>query len=84
MHSPHESHWKETNRILHYVSGTKYLGLFYFATNFRDLEAYTNVEREGSIEDRKITSCYDFLFGYNMISWSSKKQPMVFLSITKP
>ena len=29
MQEPHELHWKETKRILHYVQGTIYYGIHY-------------------------------------------------------
>jgi hypothetical protein len=44
MHQPHESHWWETKIILRYVSGTKFFGLFYNATNDSNVVAYTNAD----------------------------------------
>ena len=31
MHEPHELHWKEINRVLHYVQGTRDYGIHYAA-----------------------------------------------------
>jgi hypothetical protein len=44
------------------------------------LKGYTDNDYAGSIDDRKNTSGYDFLFGKNLISWASKKQPIVSIS----
>ena len=80
MHQPHESHWQATKRILRYVSGTKFYGLFYTSANDSNAVAYTDADWEGSLDDQKSTSGYAFLFGGNLVSWSSKKQPTVALS----
>ena len=80
MHQPHESHWRIAKRILRYVSGTKFYGLFYDAYNDSNLVAYIDADWEGSLDDQKSTSGYIFLFGGKPISWSSKKQPTVALS----
>lgn len=83
MNQPHESHLKEAKRILRYVSGTIFFGLFYNATNNFNVVAYTDADWVGSLDDRKNTSGYAFLFGENLVSWSNKKQPTVSLSMTK-
>jgi hypothetical protein len=70
-------------RILRYVSGTKFFGLFYNATNDSNVVAYTDADWAGCLDDRKSTSGYAFLFGGNLVSWSSKKQPIVSLSTTE-
>jgi hypothetical protein len=44
------------------------------------LTCYTDSDYAGSIDDRKNTSGYAFLFGNNLISWASKKQPIVYIS----
>jgi hypothetical protein len=80
MHQPHESHWRAAKRILRYVSGTKFYGLFYTSANDSNVVAYTDADWAGSLDDRKSTSGYAFLFGGNLVSWSSKKQPTVALS----
>jgi hypothetical protein len=47
------------------------------------LTCYTDSDYAGSIDDRKSTSGYAFLFGKNMISWEYKKQPIVSISSTE-
>jgi hypothetical protein len=83
MHQPHESHWRATERILRYVSGTKFYGLFYTSANDSNLVSYTDVDWAGNLDDRKSTFGYAFLFGGNLVSWSNKNQPIVALSTTE-
>ena len=47
--------------------------------NFK-LIGYTNNDNGGSIDDRKSTFRYTFNFGTCVVSWDSKKHPIVTLS----
>ena len=68
---------------MRYVSGTKDLGILYSTLeNFR-LIGYTNSDNGGSIDDWKITSGYTFHFGTRFLSWDSKKQHIITLSLEK-
>ena len=80
MESPKDSHWKVGKRILRYIAGTTTYGLWYTASPDSMLTGYTDIDYAGSIDDRKSTSRYAFLFGKNLISWASKKQPIVSIS----
>ena len=81
MESPKDSHnWKAGKRILRYVSGTKDLGIMYSTLENFKLIGYTDSENEGNIDDKKSTSGYTFHFGTGVVSWASKKQPIVTLS----
>lgn len=48
-----------------------------------ELLAYTGSDYAGDLDDRKSTSGYVFLLCSTVVSWSSKKQPIVSLSTTK-
>ena len=80
MESPKYSHWQAGKRILRYVSGTKYLGIMYSTSKNLKLIGYTNSDNGGSVHDRKRTSGYTFHFGRGVVSWDSKKHPIVTLS----
>ena len=75
MKSPKDCHWKAGKMVLRYIAGTSTYGLLY-ATS-------TDSDYAGWIDDQKSTSGYAFLFGRNLISWSSKKQPIVALYLTE-
>ena len=79
MESPKGSHWKVGKRILRYVSGTKDLGIMYPTSKKFKLIGYTDSDNGGSTDDRKSTSGYTFHFGTGVVSWDSKKQPIVTL-----
>ena len=80
MESPKDSHWQADKRILRYVSGTKNLGIMYSTSENFKLIGYTNSDNGGSIYDRKSTSRYTFHLGTGVVSWASKKHPIVNLS----
>jgi hypothetical protein len=67
-------------RILRYVNGTKYFGIMYSTSEYFRLIGYTNNDCGGSIDDRKSTSGYTFHFGTGIVSWESRKQPIVITS----
>jgi len=52
----------------------------YASTKKRDSIGYTNSDFAGSLDDMKRTSSYLFHLGSGVISWASKKQPIVSLS----
>jgi hypothetical protein len=80
MESPKDSHWKMEKRILRYVAGTLNFGLWYTKYDNNQLFGYTDSDFAGNLDDRKITSGHAFHLGTNLISWASKKQPIVSIS----
>eukprot|EP00253_Pinus_taeda_P028706 PITA_28706 len=83
MERPKETHWQAAKRILRYVNGTKRFGILYSSFKSFMLTGYTNSDWAGSVDDRKSTSGYVFHMESGAISWASKKQPVVSLSIAK-
>ena len=73
MNEPSKIHLTTTKRILHYLNGTKKLGIKYVKEKDSKLVGYTDSDWAGSIDDRKSTSGYLFCLGTKPISWSSKK-----------
>jgi hypothetical protein len=45
-----------------------------------DLTGFSYSDWAGNIDDRISTSCYAFHIGSGVVSWSRKKQPIVYLS----
>ena len=83
MESPKDSHWQASKRILRYVSGTRDLGIMYSTLENFKLIGYTDSDNGGSIDDRKSIYGYTFRFCTGVVSWASKKQPIVTLSSTE-
>ena len=81
--SPRESYLNAIKRIFKYLSGSLHLGLWYPRNSSFDLISYSDADFAGSLLDRKSTSeTYQFL-GQCLVSWFSKKQVSVALSITE-
>ena len=83
MESPKDSHWQASKRNLRYVSGTKDFGIMYSTSKNFKLTGYTNSDNGGNIDDMKSTYGYTFHFGTCVVSWDSKKQPIVTLSLVE-
>jgi hypothetical protein len=80
MEVPKESHWKVGKIIMIYVNGTRDFGIMYSTSEYFKLIGYTESNCGGIIDDRKSTSRYTFHFGTCIVSWASRKQPIVTLS----
>jgi len=81
--NPKESHFMEVERILKYLKGTTKVGLWYPSEVSLNLVGYSDSDFAGCKLDRKITSTTCHLLRSSLISWHSKKQECVALSITK-
>ena len=78
--SPQETHVLAVKRILRYLKGTIYFGLWYPKGNDLTLVSYTDANWAGNIDDRKSTSGASFCLVDCLVSWLSKKQSSVSLS----
>jgi hypothetical protein len=78
MENPKISHWKVGKRILRYIAGTIDYGIWYSTSEDDSLVGYAD-----SVDDRKSTYGYAFMFGTCLISWASKKQPIITISSTE-
>ena len=65
------------------MKGTTGFGIFYRKGGDDDFVAYIDSDYAGDLDERKSTSDYVFLLSSRVVSWSSKKQPIVSLSSTE-
>jgi hypothetical protein len=80
IEKPKEPRWKAGKRVLRYVNGTKYFGIKYSTSEDFKLIGYTNSDFGSNIDDSKSTSGCTFNFGIGMVSWTSRKHPILTLS----
>ena len=83
MAKPMEIHLQAAKRAFRYLKGTVNYGIHYKKGGDGELLAFTNSDYAGDMEDRKSTFGYVFLMSSSVVSWCSKKQPIVTLSTTK-
>ena len=83
METPKNSHWEVGKTILRYIVGTINFGIMYSTKNYGSQVGYTYIDFAGSIDDRNSTSSYAFHLGSFLISWATKKHPIVTISSSK-
>ncbi|XP_031247582.1 uncharacterized protein LOC116105275 [Pistacia vera] len=77
MNNPTKEHMEVVYRILRYQKMTPGRGWYFKKTQKRDVKICTDADWAGSITDRRSTSGYcTFIWG-NLVTWRSKKQPVV-------
>jgi hypothetical protein len=77
MHDPREPHLAALKRLLRYLQGTADYGLLLHRSTFSELVVYTDAYWAGCPDTRRSTSGYAVFLGGNLVSWSSKRQPIV-------
>ena len=77
MHDPWEAHLAALKRLLRYVRGTVGFGLDLHRSPTSELVVYTDADWAGCPDTRRSTSGYAVFLGGNLVSWSSKWQPVV-------
>jgi hypothetical protein len=80
---PKECHLVAVKRILRYLISTLCFGIWYPNGSTFDLIGYSDSDYVGCKVDRKSTSGTRQFLGRSLVSWSSKKQTSVALSITE-
>ncbi|XP_021807902.1 uncharacterized protein LOC110751704 [Prunus avium] len=82
LHSPTTVHWQAVKRILRYLKATYDHGLRYQPSKL-ELNAYSDADYVGDPNVRHSTGGFCVYFGFNLISWSSKKRKTVSRSSTE-
>ena len=81
MHNPGEQHMNAVMRILRYLKSTPGKGiLFTKNVDCQSVDAYSDADRAGAIDDRRSTLGYFTFVGGNLVTWRSKKQNVVVCS----
>ena len=66
--NPKENHLMAVKRIMRYLKGTDGFGLYYKKNEKFELNAYTDVDWGGNIDDRKITSGGALFLGKRLVT----------------
>ncbi|RVW43495.1 Retrovirus-related Pol polyprotein from transposon RE1 [Vitis vinifera] len=69
LSAPRSTHYAAVLRILRYLKGTLFHGLFYSAQSPLVLRAFSDADWAGDPTDRRSTTGYCFLLGSSLISW---------------
>jgi hypothetical protein len=80
MHDPREPHLTAMKRILCYLQGTPDYDLLLRLLSSFDLIICTDPKWAGCPVTRRSTSGYVVFLGDNLVSWSAKRQTVVFRS----
>ncbi|XP_015087155.1 uncharacterized protein LOC107030371 [Solanum pennellii] len=80
MHSPCVPHMKAALHILIYLKGTSDFGLFLNNSQDLALKVFCDSDWGACPDIRRSVTGFCFLLGGSLISWKSKKQPVVSLS----
>ena len=83
MHSPTETHWSATKRLLCYLQYTIHHGLFLKRHQKLYLTAFTDADWAGNSDNARLTLITLSILVGNVIAWCSKKQKTVAQSSTK-
>ncbi|WVZ63077.1 hypothetical protein U9M48_012742 [Paspalum notatum var. saurae] len=77
MHDPWETHLTALKRLHCYIHGTIDHGLLLHQSSSTELIIYTDADWAGCPDTCRSTSGYAVFLGGNLVSWSSKRQPIV-------
>lgn len=81
--TPVQIHLLTAKRTLWYLRETIDYGLWYPRGKYFPFNVYTNVDWLGDMDDWKSTSYGAFFLGEFLVSWLSKKQSLISLSIAE-
>jgi histone deacetylase 1/2 len=82
LQAPTSTHWTSAKRVLRYLKHTPDFGLHYKPSTVA-LHAFCDADWASNSDDRRSSSGYGIYFCQCLVSWSSKKQPVVSRSNTE-
>lgn len=77
MHDPRSDHMDAAYRILRYLKKNPSKGLLFKKNGHLNVEGYCDADWGSCPDDRRSTSGYCVFVGGNLVTWGSKKQPVV-------
>ncbi|KAJ9537573.1 hypothetical protein OSB04_030306 [Centaurea solstitialis] len=83
MSAPCSDHYAAVLRILWYLKGTIFHGLYFSSTSSLTLRGFSDVDWDSDMTDRRSTTGFCFFLGESLISWRSKKQSLTTRSSTE-
>ena len=73
-----EQHMNAIMNILRYLKFAPRKGLLFTKNSYyQSIDAYTDVDWDGAVDDKRSTSGYFTFVGDNLVTWRSKKQNVV-------
>ena len=77
MHDPRKGHMDAVYHILRYLKSAPGKGLIFRRNGHMNIEGYCDSDWASCQDDRRSTAGYCMFVGGNLVSWKSKKQPVV-------
>ncbi|XP_057723854.1 uncharacterized mitochondrial protein AtMg00810-like [Arachis stenosperma] len=83
LSAPRTTHYAAVLRILRYIKGILFHGLYFFAHSSLSLQTYSYANWDDDPTDRHSTTSYCLFLGDSLISWRAKKQTFTARSKTE-
>ncbi|XP_057720187.1 uncharacterized mitochondrial protein AtMg00810-like [Arachis stenosperma] len=83
LSAPHTTHYAAVLRILRYIKGTLFHGIYFSAHSSLTLQTYSDADWAGDPTDRRSTTSYCLFLGDALISWGAKRQTFTARSSTE-
>ena len=81
--NPGRVHWQQCQRVFRYLQGTRDLMLQYGGKCNVKLDVYSDADYAGDLDSACSTSGYAAFVGTSLVSWASRRQPVVAKSTTE-
>ena len=81
--NPGRVHWQQCQRVFRYLQGTRDLMLQYGGKSDIKLDVYSDADYAGDLDSARSTSGYAAFIGTSLVSWASRRQPVVAKSTTE-